>query len=1724
MEGYGSSYLSSLQAFEGGPSATPSSNRDVLPLSHSQPFSSSARSTQLFPSFSLSAHVSYQPADSSSSEVPTGLAASSQSQVLSSHDGSAVSDVSSCWDTDSFALSSSYAVCSSREPPWPQALEGPAVPHSPFLPSPSCSLSSFPSSVPSPTPAPVSSSASEAVSSSVFAPWLSRRQVPSGAFDASVDATSGQATAQRSDASTVSPAPACGSALALLPCKISSSSRPPEAPNPLGQATADLEPAGEKPVYGHPSPSCSWNPYSSVPPYGAHEPPVSPSPTPAFSCAFPASRAPKPAAPVPTAAATDRQYGGEASYAPFEAYPVSSSPSSTYVGYFAAGQAEPRATCDAAMPGRPSRHRVAGPSARALEEDAPHKGRENSAFSPGNKLPLEVATTSCGSDANASFSVHANVSAEGRTAVDAAVPLPAASFDPAVSQNGRSCFTFGTAPGPVTEDSSSPPPWCSTDCDCGPSQNYEERRAPGPVTAPAAFPTSLLQNRDSVPAGMDARLGLPSFSSSLCSASSVAAQIGVSCFSAPTTSSFDVACATTDLSFQHSLSPPSSEACGAGGDTGQHRGPAALPAQPAPVSAQAPYSAPSFPLSSSACPLGFSHSAPLPSFSSVPFPSSSRPWPPVASPASSGFKQSARHVDRHNDVRSAGTEGASASASFPAFFRSSPSSSTSLLQAAATLGSLWWRSTCVEAEADGRRRRGASLTKAVRPCEGEKKRDEKNAEKPELPGLREKVRLRTAVHAGGREATGLSAFEQAETDEGNSLGDSQAEGAPAGGRQANVECRVGTGPEEEERRRGREENEKTHFEMCRKTREGDPGGEGEPGEDEADRETANLERENTARENTARENTEGEGTDNATAGAGRARVSCFEGGWGATLAAGPAPDGDSRPHTRPREADGETQERALDWRKRREDSSSVLTARCPRTGGEGTSREKRGNSGEASRDVGPEQESSEEEQDHEERGTTAKAEGGYPTDDQKREAGSPSAYSPFSSSLPFVVSPSPQPETSAAGDALEARDKKGEAATLEETPHSPRASIASSPTFSADSFSLSPSRIPRSSPLPGWGLAMMRRLLAGAMSDIDGEEDSDFSLSEDEGEDDCFEDEEFEAEDLAGTPRSSKRERKTSLGCAFAPQSLLTGHFPSEEEDSDYTAPSGEDSASSLSSGGSSRATSPSFSSRSPATSPSLSPASPLSASPLSPVKTRGPRPRARRPRSLLRASCASSSRDLSPTASEGTPRGKRTRKGRRTCGASERRRKRRCLESRQKGNVSLSLGESDEAAEAGSLPSRERRTGASRLQATRKQRPKHRSRTRGKSFSPFSSCAAFPSSLPSPSSFWSGGHCGSAERSRVASKKAKKEGASTSLCSDIQTASASVVPPPFPLAHVAHLVPQLKNEASSSTDSFSPILNGFSARQLRRLKGQMDLYVQLLMQTIYVIRNRCYGDDERDREAEREEDRGEGEGEREDRGARGGSDGEAERREQGNSGLREANMTEQKDAEGAERREGVKETRETKRQSGEKLMRRAMMCCDRLIRGRLEQVNELRARQDLAPLELQERLPFLETPSPVARTGLFALPLASASPFSPGAGSASSLLAASPVGRVVDDSSGLVPFSGLATRTAAISEGEGPRCSLLDFPLLRKIKQFLLLLEDRDSRFPRPLEEFLRLQQPFVDPAFLTGCYQKKRKQVPGARGPGGALSSSSSARESTADGPGKKGDERNGEANGGE
>ncbi|KFH04032.1 hypothetical protein TGVAND_319370 [Toxoplasma gondii VAND] len=1766
MEGHGGACFSPLQQLEGGPSATLCSRQYVSPFPHPFPASCASRTLQLFPS---SSRASHQPVFFSASQAAPACRSSlfSQTIVSSSREASAVADVSaSRWEAGYAFSSSDYSGCSPHQHAW-KGVEGPpvAAPLSPFFSSPSFSLPpSSPAPASSRPPVAVSSYAPDAASSSV---WPSGEQVsysPSyveGVVAASSPAPDNHSEAGRSARVSVS--------VALVPSHGSSASGPLTEGHLPGDAL-DFGSTREHPVYGPAAPTCSWKPCAADSPCGTCER-ASQGSSRTLDSAF-ALGTSGPADLRPTPRGTDGRYGDPAAseYERFSAFPVSLTHPAAYEGLTAKEHAEgSSATCDTATVNIGS-HAVAGPQAGALEANIENKGAGNSAILPDDRRPSQAttATTSSGSTANASCSVHFHVdfSGDSRPNVgEAALPVFSTSAPPA-SQNNQGCFAFRPSPlGPSTAESCSLQHHRLTrESDFEQCRIYEERstRVPAPALALASdgaeggasahvpsvptTPFSAFVHERYVPRRPGvaaARFGLPSLpcaSSSSATASSVSVQKGDTHGLLAPAGSYDALppCASTDFPTDSRQSLPSGEACGERTDGVHREGNASMISRGPPLSAEAPYSTPGF---SSGCP----YRAPrfvAPASSPPPFscPSSSSFMPchsscqrPLASsPASSSFiEHSARPVTNQGKLKSADTEDAPAAS--PPVFSPSLSSSPSLLHAAATLGSLWWRSTGVEGEADGRRRRGAGLSKVGRQCEGDKKREERNSENPELPGpSREKGKNPAFLQAGHPEdkTKSRTCTEKEETEETLDGESATEEGAASRDMHPSEQCSVGDRNDEVSRRRRRQEKETaTHVDRLRRPRLGESDGEeeAEPEEEETDHEEVESEREEHTRRETERDKAD------AYTGASRDRPSIsLDAEQPRFLELRSSPEGDKQTPRGPRNSDVESRERKGDCERHDNSSGAPIVSIWHREASGESSAENRKSSGQVARTVRPDGKEALPEVEEFLGGRVAAETGKDSISTGKDQGGIPapsslSSYSSFSSSLPFPASTPPT--------AQGLRDKKDKGETLDTSRRSPDGSVSSSPAFSAASSPLSPCRFPRSSPpFPGWGLAMMRRLLAGAMSDIDGEEDSDFSLSEDEDDDeDCLEDEEFDDEQL-GSSFSKRGQKVTSPSKHFAPHSLLTGHFPSEEEDSDYTLSSAGDSGASSfsSSGSSSDERSPSISSHSATTSPSLSPASlspaspsGSSASPLSP-KPRGKLPRKRRPqhsRSPDTSSAAPASPDLSSDAVENSHGSKRSREAMRrtSSGASARRRKRRRgREGREKReSVSPALSENEGAADAPAAAASRKRRDRSRLQTgSRDQRLKHRSRTREKASSPFSSfCGGFSSSLPSPSAFWGGSGGGGC---LMKSKRAKKEASASRRCWDIQTASAAVVPPPFPLAHVAHLVPQLKTEESSSNDSFSPILNGFSARQLRRLKCQMDLYVQLLMQTIYVIRNRCYGEDE----CEEEERVGDGDTERDGEG-----EGEEGRRGQGVRGASvESTAAEQKGSKRVGREEGVKDATETKSKAGDKLMRRAMMCCDSLIRGRLEQVNDLRARQGLSPLELQERLPFLDThcSSPDGRRSVpFAVPLSS-SPFSPEiVSSCSPLLASSHVGRVVDDSSGLVPFAGLATRTAAVGEGEDPRCSLLDFPLLRKIKQFLLLLEDRDSRFPRPLEEFLRLQQPFVDPAFLTGCYQRRRKPVAASRGLSGSLSSSSSARDSTADGPERrKGEARNEEANGGE
>lgn len=133
------------------------------------------------------------------------------------------------------------------------------------------------------------------------------------------------------------------------------------------------------------------------------------------------------------------------------------------------------------------------------------------------------------------------------------------------------------------------------------------------------------------------------------------------------------------------------------------------------------------------------------------------------------------------------------------------------------------------------------------------------------------------------------------------------------------------------------------------------------------------------------------------------------------------------------------------------------------------------------------------------------------------------------------------------------------------------------------------------------------------------------------------------------------------------------------------------------------------------------------------------------------------------------------------------------------------------------------------------------------------------------------------------------QERCSTPSLASMFVSSSSPAPPPFPLHHVSHVVPQLlyaqdeghpinrdeggkdvecvgeprgagrerlgflrtelkrheeyrdgrRRQDRRSDQERRPFLNGFSASQIRHLKLQLDAYLQLLMQAAYVIRNK---------------------------------------------------------------------------------------------------------------------------------------------------------------------------------------------------------------------------------------------------------------------------------------------
>ncbi|PHJ21074.1 hypothetical protein CSUI_005088 [Cystoisospora suis] len=247
------------------------------------------------------------------------------------------------------------------------------------------------------------------------------------------------------------------------------------------------------------------------------------------------------------------------------------------------------------------------------------------------------------------------------------------------------------------------------------------------------------------------------------------------------------------------------------------------------------------------------------------------------------------------------------------------------------------------------------------------------------------------------------------------------------------------------------------------------------------------------------------------------------------------------------------------------------------------------------------------------------------------------------------------------------------------------------------------------------------------------------------------------------------------------------------------------------------------------------------------------------------------------------------------------------------------------------------------------------------------------------------------------------------------------------------------------------PLMNGFSPPQIQHLKLQLDAYLQLLMQTAYVIRNKCYslpssssssfcsspprrmGRTSQQRGLPFQEE---------------GIQASIDRRESNKtrtrpiaSLLHERSTEKRKSSEGMN---GYEEEREDSDMTGKGLMKRVLTCCDRLILKRTEQVNFLRCQQKhLPPIQLQqEELPSI---SCFKSERVLAENLLSyqGGGENNACGSSGGCSLAN-----LDDSSGLVPFPGPVESTLAIDEGEAPRCSLLDIPLLRKIKQFLLLIE----------------------------------------------------------------------------
>lgn len=262
--------------------------------------------------------------------------------------------------------------------------------------------------------------------------------------------------------------------------------------------------------------------------------------------------------------------------------------------------------------------------------------------------------------------------------------------------------------------------------------------------------------------------------------------------------------------------------------------------------------------------------------------------------------------------------------------------------------------------------------------------------------------------------------------------------------------------------------------------------------------------------------------------------------------------------------------------------------------------------------------------------------------------------------------------------------------------------------------------------------------------------------------------------------------------------------------------------------------------------------------------------------------------------------------------------------------------------------------------------------------------------------------------------------GASSSVVRSCRRAllAVSASRSPFSLWSVQHLLPQLQHKDSpAAVADASPTATGFSRQQIRRLQMHLDLYVQLLMQAVYACRNAgpllsvaattAGAPSSSTAAAAPIPSSQEGGHAFADRGVGGSS---AARNFRRFLNLLE-NLLHR-------RLVHVRCCSALPPRGGGLFGRRGVGGCFVCLRWGVAvclQVNELRASEGLAPLQLRGSLRGGEEGADFRR---------------------------------VDDCSGLVPFPGCQRRSSALTEGDAPRRCMADIPLLRKLKQFMLLVE----------------------------------------------------------------------------